>query len=147
MPSRSVGRCLLLALLAGPLPLVAQNGTAPRQLSLAQAIELARQNSPTYRQSLNDADVAAANVRAAKGGLTPTVGVGGGIGYTGSGRSTFGGSFFNQSSPTVSSSYSVDANWGSTRLMRSSSGGWVSKSAASFIFTACPKNMCERSSA
>jgi outer membrane protein TolC len=93
------------------VPLVAQNGTAPRQLSLAQAIELARQNSPTYRQSLNDADVAAANVRAARGGLTPTLGVGGGLGYTGSGRSTFGGSFFNQTSPTVSSSYSVDANW------------------------------------
>ena len=111
MPSRSVGRCLLLLLLVAPAALQAQAAPVPRQLSLAQALELARQNSPAYRQTLNDADVAAAGVRAAKGGLTPTLGAGAGLGYTGSGRSTFGGSFFNQTSPTVSSSYSIDANW------------------------------------
>ena len=111
MPSRSVGRFLLVYLCASAVPVAGQTVAPPRQLSLARAIELARQNSPAYRQNLNDADVAAANVRAAKARLTPTAGVGGGLGYTGSGRSTFGGSFFNQTSPTVSSSYSVDANW------------------------------------
>ncbi|MBA2291259.1 MAG: TolC family protein [Gemmatimonadales bacterium] len=111
MPSRSTGRCLLLALMTVPAMLPAQDVVAPRQLSLSQALELAKRNSPTYRQNLNDADVAEANVREARGALTPTLSTGAGLSYTGSGRSTFGGSFFNQASPTVSSSYSVDARW------------------------------------
>ncbi len=67
MPIRSAGRCLLLCCSASRRRSGAQAVTAPRQLSLAQALELAKQNSPTYRQNLNDADVAAANVREATG--------------------------------------------------------------------------------
>lgn len=112
MPSRRTGHFLLLCLLSGPAGLTAQTSSGtPRSLTLAQALELAKQNSPTYRQVLNDADPASAAVRAAKGGMLPTVSTNAGVGYTGSGRSTFGGSFFNQTSPTMSSSYSINADW------------------------------------
>jgi outer membrane protein TolC len=85
---------------------------APRQLSLQQAIDLARQNSPSYRQTLNDAGPAAMAVKESRAALFPTVGAGGGLGYSGAGRSTFGGTTFNQSSPTISSNYSISASWG-----------------------------------
>lgn len=104
-----VGRWMLL--LAVGLPGVLGAQAAPESLSLAEALRLARANSPTYRQVLNDADPANVALRAARAALFPTFGVGGGFGYTGAGRSTFGGSFFNQSSPAVSSSYSIDAQW------------------------------------
>lgn len=86
-------------------------GAAPRQLSLAQALELARQNSPTYRQAQANADPAAEAVKAASWARLPTLGVGGGMSYTGAGSSTFGGTTFNQTSPSVSSSYNFSANW------------------------------------
>lgn len=104
-----VGR--LLFIMALLLPGVATAQAAPQTLSLAEALRLARANSPAYRQVLNDADPANVALRAARAALFPTFGVGGGFGYTGAGRSTFGGSFFNQSSPAVSSSYSIDAQW------------------------------------
>jgi outer membrane protein len=104
-----VGRLILLLAIALPGAVAAQ--AAPESLTLAEALRLARANSPTYRQALNDADPANVALRAARAALFPTFGVGGGFGYTGAGRSTFGGSFFNQSSPAVSSSYSIDAQW------------------------------------
>lgn len=103
------GRLLLLATLALPAGAAAQ--ATPGALSLADALRLARANAPAYRQALNDADPANVALRAARAALFPTFGVGGGVSYTGAGRSTFGGSFFNQSSPAVSSSYSIDASW------------------------------------
>jgi len=104
-----VGRLILLLAMALPGIVAAQ--AAPQTLTLAEALRLARANSPTYRQVLNDADPANVALRAARAALFPTFGVGGGFGYTGAGRSTFGDSFFNQSSPAVSSSYSLDAQW------------------------------------
>lgn len=101
----------LLLTLAVTLPAMAAAQAAPAQLSLAEALRLARANSPAYRQALNDADPANLALREARAGLLPTFGVSGGLGYTGAGRSTFGGSFFNQSSPAVTSSYSLDAQW------------------------------------
>lgn len=86
-------------------------GATPRQLTLAQAVELARQNNPTYRQAQANADPAAEAVKAAQWARLPTLGVGSGMSYTGAGSSTFGGTTFNQSSPSVSSSYSFSANW------------------------------------
>jgi outer membrane protein TolC len=106
-PARLLGLLLLAPALAS-----AQSGPAvPRQLTLARALEVARTASPTYRQSLNDADPAEVALRAARAGLFPTLSTSGGVGYTGAGRSTFGGSFFNQSSPALSSSYSIGAQW------------------------------------
>ena len=112
MTSRRAG-CTLMLLLAGiPALLVAQGApTTPRQLALPQALELARRNSPTYRQALNDADPAAAAVRSANWARYPTVSAGSGVTYTGSGKSSFNGTVFSQGSPIVSSSYRLSANW------------------------------------
>ncbi|MES2303981.1 MAG: TolC family protein [Gemmatimonadota bacterium] len=112
MTSRRAGRSLLLLLIGAPALLPAQGApTTPRQLSLPQALDLARKNSPTYRQSLNDSDPAAAAVRSANWALYPTLGAGTGISYTGSGKSTFNGTVFSQASPTVSSNYRLSASW------------------------------------
>lgn len=112
MTSRRAGRSLLLLLAGAPALLAAQSSpTTPRQLTLPEALDLARRNSPTYRQTLNDADPAAAAVRSANWALYPTLGAGTGVTYTGSGKSTFNGTVFSQGSPTVSSSYRLSASW------------------------------------
>ena len=112
MSSRRAARALLVLLASAPALLPAQGAsTTPRQLSLPQALELARKNSPSYRQSLNDSDPAAAAVRSANWALLPTVGAGTGVSYTGSGKSTFNGTVFSQASPTVSSNYRLSASW------------------------------------
>jgi outer membrane protein len=81
-------------------------------VSLAQALDEAQRHSPTYRQTLNDAWGARWAVRNAYASLfLPTLTVGGNLGYTGSGSATFGGTFFNQSSPSLSSGYAVQLNW------------------------------------
>ena len=112
MTSRRAGRTLMLLLAGVPALLVAQGApTTPRQLSLPQALELARRNSPAYRQVLNDADPAAAAVRSTNWARYPTVSAGSGVTYTGSGKSSFNGTVFSQGSPIVSSSYRLSANW------------------------------------
>ena len=110
MPARrSVCFFALLALATVPSLEAPVRRCKPRQLTLSQALDLAKRNSPTYRQTLNNADPAAAQVRQAKYALFPTFDVGSGLGYTGAGSSTFGGTTFNQSSPTLSSNYSLNA--------------------------------------
>ncbi len=85
---------------------------APRQLSLADAINLARQNSPAYLQTLNDEDPAAANVRSAYGALLPSISSNGGVQYSRAGRQTIANQIFSQGSSTIGSSYSVSASLG-----------------------------------
>lgn len=80
-------------------------------LHSAEAIELARRNSPAYRQVLNDRGPAKWGVRNAYASFLPNFNVSGGMGYTGSGASTFGGSTFNQTSPALSSNYNYGFNW------------------------------------
>ena len=110
---RRIGLSLSLLLCTGAGALGAQAaGPAPQQLSLKQALDLARQNSPSYRQALNDAGPAGMAVKSAQAALFPTFGASGGLGYSGAGRSTFGGTTFNQSSPTITSNYSLSASWG-----------------------------------
>ena len=112
MPTRRWADALITVALAAT-PLRAQSAPAlPRQLSLPQALELARANSPTYRSVRANAEPAAASVRAAEWARLPTVSASSGLGYTGAGSSTFGGGLtFTQSSPTLSSSYRVSAGW------------------------------------
>jgi outer membrane protein TolC len=99
----------LLSLLAVASPIAAQGTvTAPRQLSLAQALELAKQNSPTYRQAGTTAAPAAEAVKQANWARLPTLTVGTGMGYTGSGSQTFGGEVF-ASSAIVQSNYGFNA--------------------------------------
>lgn len=92
-----------------PLPM---ERPVPRiTLTLAQVLEQARGNSPAYRITLNDAGAAQWGVRSAYGAFLPNLSVSSGLGYTGSGSSTFGGATFNQSSPSLSSSYGISMNW------------------------------------
>ncbi|MEP7228524.1 MAG: TolC family protein [Gemmatimonadales bacterium] len=114
---------LVAALVVGTaLPAVAQQPAATPDrsfdrppitvtLSATDAIGLAHRNSPAYRQVLNDRGPASWEVRSAYASFLPTFNVSGGMGYTGSGSSTFGGSTFNQTSPAVSSNYNYGFNW------------------------------------
>ncbi len=99
------------SVLAGQEPAVAPRAPAAVRVSLAEALEQGRRNSPTYRQTLNDAMSAGWGVRSAYGALIPRFDVSGAMAYTGSGASTFGGATFQQSSPSLSSSYSLSFNW------------------------------------
>lgn len=111
MRSRILRLGVVLAL--SPLGISAQTGAAtPQRLSLSEAINLARQNSPSYRQVLNDEGPAAAEVRAAYGGFLPNVTSSLGGGYSRAGRQTLANQIFSQGSSTVSSSYNISASMG-----------------------------------
>jgi len=111
MSRRWAAALFTISLASIPLSAGAQVAV-PRQLSLAQAIELARANSPTYRQSQANAEPAAAAVKAAEWARLPVLSASGGLGYTGAGSSSFGGGFtFNQTSATLSSNYRLSASW------------------------------------
>jgi len=85
---------------------------APRvTLSLQEALTQARANSPTYRQTVNDAGPAKWGVRNAYGNLLPSVNVGSDFGYTGSGQSNFGGGFVRPTSAFVTSGYDLSLQW------------------------------------
>ncbi len=80
-------------------------------LSLDEALKQARANSPTYRQTLNDAGPARWGVRNAYGSLLPSVNVSSDLGYSGSGESNFGGGFTQPTSAFVTSGYSLGLQW------------------------------------
>jgi outer membrane protein len=80
-------------------------------LSLQDALKQARANSPTYRQSLNDAAPARWGVRNAYGGFLPTVSVAGDLGYVGSGETNLGGGLRLPTSAFLTSGYSLGLNW------------------------------------
>ncbi len=80
-------------------------------LSLQEALQQARANSPAYRQTLNDAGPAKWGVRNAYGNLLPGVSVGSDLGYTGSGESNFGGGFVRSTSAFVTSGYNLSLQW------------------------------------
>ena len=113
-----MGRWSILTVLLGlPSVALAQDSTrtaapAPAAtLSLAEAIQQAKGNSPAYRQATNDAGPARWGVRNAYGTFLPQVSVNGGVGYTGSGQSNFGGGFIRETSPIVTSNYGLNLNW------------------------------------
>lgn len=110
MSSRLV-RSLLLVCVAVGVPSVEAYAQTPTQLSLQEALTLARQNSPSYRQTLNDEGPAAASVRAAYGALFPTVNGSSGASYSRAGRQTIANQVFSQGSPTISSNYNLSASW------------------------------------
>lgn len=104
---------LLTILAVLPTVLAAQDApVAPRQLSLADAINLARNNSPAYLQTLNDEGPASADVRAAYGSLLPTLSSSGGISYSRAGSQTIANQVFARGSSTIGSNYNVSASLG-----------------------------------
>ena len=105
-------------LLLLPVPrLAAQDTLAARpapvaSLTLAQALETATANSPAYRSVANDAGPARWGVRSAWASMVlPSASVSTGMGYNGAGSSTFGGTEFRQTSPTLTSNYSIGLSW------------------------------------
>ena len=90
----------------------AQQRSAPAALTLADAIAIAREHNPAYRQALNNAGPAAWAARNAFANIFfPTVTASGGIGYSGPGSQRFLTQNFSQSVATQSSSYSLGLNW------------------------------------
>lgn len=84
----------------------------PAALSLADAISLARQHNPAYRQVIHDRSPAAWGVRNAWSSLwLPTLTASGGVNYAGPGEQNFLTSSFSQSVSTLSSSYSFFLDW------------------------------------
>jgi outer membrane protein len=80
-------------------------------LSLAEALQQARGNSPAYRQALNDASPARWAVRNAYGSLLPTLTASTDLGYSGSGQANFGSGFTRPTSSFITSGYSLGIEW------------------------------------
>jgi len=85
---------------------------APAALSLAEAIAIARDRNPTYRQTVNNRGPTAWATRYAFASLLiPQAALSGSIGYSGTGSQRFLTSNFSQSYATVNSSYSIGLDW------------------------------------
>jgi outer membrane protein len=103
---------LIAALLAMPPRASGQQPSVPATLSLADAIAIARQHSPAYRQARNDAAPAAWGVRNAWSSmLLPSLTAGAGVAYTGPGEQTFLSSSFEQDVATIASYYDLSLGW------------------------------------
>jgi outer membrane protein TolC len=108
---------LALLTLLPAAQLTAQNpaGTTaapPLSLSLDEALQIARANSPTYAQAVLTADPAKWAVRNAYGNFLPTFGVSGGFSYTGAGSANVGGGAFIATTPAqVGSNYNAGLNY------------------------------------
>jgi len=98
-----------LGLVLGPALAVGQS--LPAALSLADAIALAREYSPAYRQALNDRGPAAWGARNAYATLLPSVTASGGLGYAGPGQQRFLNTDFSQNVGTWSTTYNLGLNW------------------------------------
>src|SRR5437899_11357674 len=104
-------------LLACPAALAAQQPQtskppATAALPLADAIAVARDKNPAYRQVLNNRGPAGWGVRSAISSLViPTLTASGGMTYTGPGSQTFLTQSFSQSISTVSSFYDLGLSW------------------------------------
>ena len=96
-----------VALLGAPLEVGAQQ-PAPDDLSMDQAIRIARENNPSYLQQSNDLGVARSSVRAAYGNLVPSLSASNSYGYTASGEARYGTVEFGSQPESYSSSYSLN---------------------------------------
>jgi outer membrane protein len=109
------GALVLLLSLAGAQPGAAQEHplpSVPQSLGLQEAVDLATQNNPLYRQAQDKHAPAAWGVRnAVTSTFLPRFTVGVGASYRGAGSQTFLSNTFTQGSATLSSSYSLDLNW------------------------------------
>ncbi len=102
-----MGALVLLALAATTL--VAQQ---VRELSLEEAIRLAKHNNPAFLSTANDQEPADWAVRAAYGNLIPTATASGSMGYTEAGVQRYGTvDLGTQSTDWYSSSYRLGLSW------------------------------------
>ncbi len=102
------GARILLAAVTATLPsaTLAQQPVT-HQLTLADAVEIARQNNPLLRQTANNLAGTTWGIRNAYASFLPTLTVSGGIGYSGAGSQRFLTAEFVQPSATIGSSYRV----------------------------------------
>lgn len=110
-PARRPSSAFLLAIAAAMLGAPAVAGAqqpAPGDLSMDQAIRIARENNPNYLQQSNDLGVARSSVRAAYGNLVPNLSVSNSYGYTASGEARYGTVEFGSQPEAYSSSYSLN---------------------------------------
>lgn len=103
---------LTVGLLLCPALVAAQAPAAPAALSLADAIAIAREHNPAYRQALNTRAPAVWGERNAWASLVlPTFSASGGLGYSGPGQQRFLTSNFSQTVATSSSNYNLGLDW------------------------------------
>jgi outer membrane protein len=109
---------IVAGLLVCPAAVAAQQPTPPSTpsataaLSLADAIAVAREKNPAFRQAQNNRGPAAWGVRNAYSSLfIPTLTASGGMTYTGPGSQTFLAQSFTQSVSTVASFYDLGLSW------------------------------------
>lgn len=105
-----LGRMAAFAML-GLIP-GALHAQAPEQeLSLPEAIALARENNPAFLQQRNDLNVANSSVRSAYGGLLPSASASTSFGYTAPGELRLQTRTFGQEPESYFSSYSVGLSY------------------------------------
>ncbi|HCK91047.1 MAG TPA: hypothetical protein DHW54_07675, partial [Gemmatimonadetes bacterium] len=80
---------LALILIGVTTPLCAQQVSA-RSLSLAEALDIARENNPSFLQSRNDESLSDWDVRQAYAALLPSASAGSGVSWQGPGEQQFG---------------------------------------------------------
>jgi outer membrane protein len=106
---------LMLAPAASVAAQTPQTPATPPQtagLSLSDAIAIAREHNPAYRQAINNRSPAGWGVRNAySSAFIPSFTASGGMSYTGPGSQTFLTSSFSQTVSTVSSFYDLGLSW------------------------------------
>lgn len=85
-----MNRVLSVLILLLLLPVAVQAQTAPSELSLADAVALARQHNPDYRAQLGNESVADWGVRSAYASFLPSASVSGGLSYQADGQMRLG---------------------------------------------------------
>lgn len=103
------GGLLVLVALVAPSGAGAQE--VPDELSLAGAVELARQNNPDYLSQENDLVSARWGVRSAYGDFLPTANASMGMGYSASGERRFGTVGLGEQPAMYSSNYSLGLSY------------------------------------
>ena len=86
---RICARAVVLIAAMATAPIAAQEAV-PSSLSLADALEIARSNNPSFLQTRNDEALADWDVRAAYGALLPSASAGSGVSWQGAGEQRFG---------------------------------------------------------
>lgn len=106
-------RLLLLTVGLAVCPALARaQESTPANLSLSDAIAIARQHNPSYRTTLHDRAPAAWAARNAYASLLiPNVTASGGLGYASPGQQRFLTQNFSQAVSTLSSNYSFGLDW------------------------------------
>jgi len=101
--------CCVLLVFGVAMPSGAQTATRA-SLTLAEALDIAKQNNPAYLQSVNGRTRASAAVRSAYGALLPNADASFGASYREGRPQFFGGVAFGATSDIVSSSWGLSAN-------------------------------------